>query len=246
MKLKTVVLTALLSTLCVSPLAAEEKLSFEQIDRNKIAETLGHLIVRHLVNPGFELDVEKIIAGIQDEKHGRPSPMTEEEYEQAIYVIQEHMFNKDAEKNLEEANAFLQKNANEKGITKLDDQLQYRIQKKGSGEVVQDDSIPLIHYQGKLIDGTVFASSQEDDEPISLPLQQTIPGFAKGLVGMHEGEKRTLYIHPELAYGLAGHLPPNSLLIFEVEVVKANAPMEEIADLGDMFDCDMLDFDEAL
>ena len=57
----------------------------------------------------------------------------------------------------------------------------------------------------------------------ALPIKQSIPGFAKGLVGMKEGEKRILYIHPELAYGLAGHLPPNSLLIFEVEIVKAHA-----------------------
>ncbi len=230
MKLKNLVLAALIA--CALPLTAEEELSFDQIDRAKIAETLGHLIVRHLVNPGFELDVEKIIAGIQDEKAGKPSPLSEEEYEQAIYVIQEHMFNQDAEKNLNEANAFLQKNSNGKGVNTIDEQLQYRVEQAGKGELVQEDSTPLIRYQGKLIDGTVFASCEEGDEPISLPIQQTIPGFSKGLVGMQEGEKRTLYIHPELAYGVAGHLPPNSLLIFEVEVVKANAPTEAIADLG--------------
>ena len=58
-------------------LRAEES-AFDQVDKGKIAETLGHLIVRHLVNPGFELDVDRIIAGIQDEKEGRPSPLTEE------------------------------------------------------------------------------------------------------------------------------------------------------------------------
>lgn len=236
MKLKTLVLTTFLTTLFVSPLKGEEKgLTFDQIDKDKIAETLGHLIVRHLVNPGFELSVEKIIAGIQDERSGKPSPLSEEEYEQAIYVIQEHLYNEDAERNLDQANAFLKKNSEFQDITAVDDQLQYRVEKKGEGEVVKEDSVPLIHYSGKLIDGTIFASSQESDEPITLPLQHTIPGFAKGLVGMQEGEKRTLYIHPELAYGIAGHLPPNSLLIFEVEVLKANAPMDEaIADLNEV------------
>ena len=217
-------------------LQAEESSSLDQVDREKIAETLGHLIVRHLVNPGFELDVEKIIAGIQNEKEGKPSPLTEEEYEQAIYLIQEHMFNKDAEKNLSEAQTFLEQNVAQKGIKAVDEQLQYRIEKKGSGEIVKEDSVPMIHYEGKLMDGTVFASCPAEDDPIALPMQQTIPGFSKGLVGMQEGEKRTLYIHPELAYGMAGHLPPNSLLIFEVEIVKANAPQEEIADMNDFED----------
>lgn len=225
--MKKYVLTALLA-LSLN-LQAEES-AFDQIDRGKIAETLGHLIVRHLVNPGFELDVDRIIAGIQDEKEGQPSPLSEEEYEQAIYAIQEHMFNKDAEKNLSEAQAFLEKNVTSTGVKVIDEMLQYKVEKAGSGEVVKEDSIPMIRYEGKLIDGTVFASCMEDDDAISLPMQQTIPGFAKGLVGMQEGEKRTLYIHPELAYGVAGHLPPNSLLIFDVEIVKANSPMEEIAD----------------
>ena len=143
------------------------------------------------------------------------------EYEQAIYAIQEHMFNKDAEKNLSEANAFLKENARAKDILAVDEQLQYRIEQFGSGEAVRENSIPQIRYEGKLIDGTVFSSCTGEEEPITLPMEQTIPGFAKGLVGMKEGEKRTLYIHPELAYGVAGHLPPNSLLIFDVEIVKA-------------------------
>ncbi|MCH9703689.1 MAG: FKBP-type peptidyl-prolyl cis-trans isomerase, partial [Chlamydiae bacterium] len=150
-------------------LQAEES-AFDQIDRGKIAETLGHLIVRHLVNPGFELDVERIIAGIQNEKEGMPSPLTEEEYEQAIYAIQEHMFNKDAAKNLSDANAFLEKNVENTGIETIDEQLQYRVEAEGSGEIVMEDSVPQIRYEGKLMDGTVFASCLEE-EPISLPMQ---------------------------------------------------------------------------
>ena len=61
-----------------------------------------------------------------------------------------------------------------------------------------------------------------------MPIKQSIPGFAKGMLGMKEGEKRVLYIHPELAYGLTGQLPPNSLLIFEVEIVKANSSLSEV------------------
>jgi peptidylprolyl isomerase len=201
------------------------------LNKQDVAETLGHLIVRHLATPGFELDSEAIIKGIRAEKEGKASPLTEEQYEQAMYVVQEHLFNKNSEENLQKAVVFLKENSSKEGIKVVDEQLQYSVMQKGEGAEVTESSTPLIHYKGSLLDGTTFASSLESGEPITLPIGQTIPGFSKGMVGMKEGEKRTLYIHPELAYGVSGNLPPNSLLIFEVEVLKADSPEEEVADL---------------
>lgn len=199
----------------------------EKVDYDKLSETLGHLIVRQLVNPSLEFNLDKVIQGMQDERAGKSSPMNEEEYEQTILAIQESLFTQTAEKNLSEAIAFLKLNSAKEGVLALDEQLQYQILKEGIGqEEVKADSIPLIHYKGSLINGTVFSSSFDSGEPISLPLKQTIPGFSRGLVGMKEGEKRVLYVHPELAYGISGKLPPNSLLIFEVEVIKANTQIE--------------------
>lgn len=198
----------------------------EEIDKDKLSQALGHLIVRHLVNPGFEFNLDKVIQGIQDERTGIPSPMSEEEYEQSIYAIQETIFLQTAEKNLAQADAFLKNNMANEGVKEIDAKLQYKIAKEGLGDMVDTNSTPLVHYKGTLIDGSVFASSQDSQEPIPLPIKQTIPGFSKGLVGMKEGEKRILYVHPELAYGVSGHLPPNSLLIFEVEVIKANSQTE--------------------
>ncbi len=194
----------------------------EGVNIDQISETLGHLIVKHLQNPGFDFNIEKIVKGIHDEKMGNPSPLSEEEYEQTIALIQEQLFLQSAEKNLTEANCFLEKNAKEEGVISLDPKIQYKISSTGAGSEITVESTPLIHYTGRLLNGTVFATSRDNDKPISLPIKQTIPGFNKGLVGMKEGEKRTLFIHPEMAYGVAGHLPPNSLLIFEVEVVKAD------------------------
>ena len=57
-----------------------------------------------------------------------------------------------------------------------------------------------------------------------------IPGLKSGIIGMKEGEKRTIYIHPDRAYGTQGYLPPNSLLTFEIELIKANAPEADTAD----------------
>ena len=60
-----------------------------------------------------------------------------------------------------------------------------------------------------------------------LSLDEIIPGLKAGLVGMKEGEKRIVYVHPEMGYGTNGYLPPNSLLTFEIEIVKANSPKPE-------------------
>lgn len=190
---------------------------------NNLSETLGHLIVKQLKNPDFEFNIDLVIQGMIQAQEGKPSPMTQQEYEQKVSQMQESMFLKLAESNLDAANTFLEKNAVKKEVTCLNPQLQYSVLKKGKGDAVSNDSEPMIHYTGKLLDGTVFSTSTDKEDPLCMPMTQTIPGFNKGLLGMKEGEKRVLYIHPDLAYGTDSQdLPPNSLLIFEVEVIKAN------------------------
>jgi peptidylprolyl isomerase len=224
----------LLTTLILLPLCGMANEKKEEVDYNRLSETLGHLIVRQLSQAGFPFHHEQVIQGIRDEIAGKPSPMNEEEYEQIVCALQEQLFLQTAEKNLAAADAFLKDNASKEGIQSMDAKLQFQIAKEGQGEAVGPESVPLIHYQGKLLDGTIFATSESVGEPIALPIKQSIPGFAKGLVGMKEGEKRVLYIHPELAYGLSGQLPPNSLLIFEVEIVKANSVnLSEIAQIAE-------------
>ena len=104
---------------------------------------------------------------------------------------------------------------------------EYKLDQKCNGTLVEPHFSPKIKYVGKYLDGTIFGSSKEAE---AISLDETIAGFTKGLVGMHEGEKRTLYIHPDFGYGTAGYLPPNSLLTFEIEVVEANSKTEEQAE----------------
>lgn len=198
---------------------------FSQEDVNKISEALGHFIGKNLNTPGINFDLESVVKGIRDAAAGKPAPMTDQEYEEKMVQLQKNALAKLAEKNLNEANDFLGKNVKEAGIIEIEPgKLQYQVIEQGNGATVEAGSRPLINYTGKLIDGTVFGRSSEVGGPITLPLDQTIPGFKKGIQGMKEGEKRRLFIHPDLAYGTLGHLPPNSLLIFEIEVVKADTP----------------------
>lgn len=197
----------------------------KSLDVPKISEAFGHLIGKNLDSLGFKFDMDKIVKGIQDSVTGKDSPMSESECIQAISQDQEKKFKKLAEVNLQEASKFLETNLSQQGIVVLEDKkLQYKVEKEGTGETVQAHFSPLIKYTGKFLDGKVFGASKEDE---MISLDETIPGFSKGIIGMKEGEKRTLYIHPDLAYGVNGNLPPNSLLTFEIELVKANNPQEQ-------------------
>lgn len=196
----------------------------DTIDMMKLSKAFGNFIGRNLQSPGLSFDLESIITGIREGAAGKPSPLSEKEYEQMMAAVQEKAFKEMSATNLKAADEFMKKNKSEPGVTEVvEGKLQYTVLQPGSGETIETHSSPKIHYTGKYQDGTVFGSSEEMGGPITIPLDQTIPGFSKGIVGMKEGEKRRLFVHPDLGYGTSGQLPPNELLIFDIEAVKANS-----------------------
>jgi peptidylprolyl isomerase len=102
----------------------------------------------------------------------------------------------------------------------MEGKLQYKIERVGTGETVQSYNSPLVRLKARYLNGKSFGNNADE---IPIVLEETIPGFRLGLIGMKEGEVRTLYVHPELGYGLKGQLSPNALLIFEVEVLRADS-----------------------
>ncbi len=200
--------------------AVVDKVEDENLE--KVSEAFGHLIGKNIDTLGIKFDLKSVIKGLQDSSTGKSAPMSESECIQAISSAQEKAFKNQAVENLKKAEDFLSKNATgEKIVSVGDGKIQYKIEKEGSGDTIKEHDSPLIRYVGKYLDGTVFGSSKEDE---MISLDETIAGFSKGLLGMKEGEKRTLYIHPDHAYGTSGYLPPNSLLTFEIDLVKANVP----------------------
>lgn len=196
---------------------------YDNIDMNKLSEAFGNFIGRNLKSPGLKFDLESIIKGIREGAKGEPSPLSDKEYEEMMAAVQERAFKEMSSANLKNANEFLEKNKSAAGVVEIVPQkLQYVILKEGKEPAVEAHASPQIHYTGKYQDGTVFGTSEETNGPITIPLDQTIPGFSKGILGMKEGEKRRLFVHPDLGYGTTGQLPPNELLIFDIEVVKAN------------------------
>lgn len=237
----------------VNKAPAQEQQELSQEDIKKVSEAFGHFIGRNLSAPGVKLDLDSIIKGLRDGAAGKPAPMSDKDYEAMMMKLQETAYKRTSSDNLKAANDFMEKNAKEPGIVVVEPgKLQYTILQPGNGAVVAEHNSPSIQYTGKYIDGTVFGSSTDAGGPITVPLDQTIPGFSKGIVGMKEGEKRKLFVHPDLGYGTTGHLSPNALLIFEVEVIKANAPESETTSKsasawdGDEEDDDIGDIDDEM
>lgn len=191
----------------------------------QVSEAFGHVIGKNLENIGVQFDMARVIQGLQDAMAGKEAPMSEMECIQAIASVQEKVFKEQCAENLKRAEAFLAENKKAEGIVAVEEgKVQYRINEAGTGALVEAHYAPLIKYTGKYLDGSVFGSSKEEE---TISLDEVIPGLKAGLLGMKEGEKRTVYIHPDMAYGTNGYLPPNSLLTFDIEIIKANSPIQE-------------------
>ncbi len=193
-------------------------------DIAKLSEAMGHLIGKNLHSTGVPIDIDALVRGMKDGCKGDNSPLSEDECLQAIAALQEKTLSIESEKNLAEANEFLQRNQKQKGIVSLENgKLQYQVVKPGSGNAVQRYNSPLMRYKGRYLNGQVFGSSSSEEV---VTLDETIDGFSKGIIGMREGERRLVYVHPDLGYGRHGLSMPNALLVFEVELIKADASAE--------------------
>jgi len=125
------------------------------------------------------------------------------------------------EEALIETERFLAENKEKSGVMTTESGLQYQVITEGAGPKPKENDVVKIHYQGSLIDGVVFDSSIEDDEPVELEVDNLIPGFSEGLLLMPVGSKYRLWIPIELGYyNIPNHQLSNKLLIFEVELLQ--------------------------
>jgi FKBP-type peptidyl-prolyl cis-trans isomerase FklB len=111
-------------------------------------------------------------------------------------------------------------------VKSLESGLQYKVIEKGSGATPKATDSVTVHYRGTLTDGTEFDSSYTRNKPATFGVNRVIPGWTEALQLMQEGDKWQLFIPPQLAYGergAGGKIPPNSALIFEVELISVTA-----------------------
>ena len=146
-------------------------------------------------------------------------------------IIQTYMMRAEeerAQKTEIENNLFFENNKKNKNVITTSSGLQYEILRMGTGPNPKATDKVKVHYHGTLIDGTVFDSSVERGEPIEFELDKVIPGWTEGVQLMPVGSKFRFFIPPFLAYGprAMGNIKPNSVLIFDVELLDITTPAQ--------------------
>jgi peptidylprolyl isomerase len=182
----------------------------------------GYDIATYLKNHSEWIDLASVIHGIQDYMSGEtPQGVLQKEGGVSYCKILIQLFEQSAKRNLEKAQAFLQNLKDKPSLHSLENgKVWYEVVVEGKQKAcVQKDSSPLLHYSIVPLDGEGLVDTHMQGQPYRVPLTETIPGFAKGVEGMCVGERRKIYIHPDLGYGKVGYVPPNSLLIVDVEVI---------------------------
>lgn len=182
------------------------------------------------VNIGSQLkadkmvDIKEFLKGLNEALEGKAKAedIDQEKMRQAQELISKAQLD-DMKK---EAEDFIAKNKEKKGVKSTKSGLQYEIIKAGEGASPTPADRVEVHYTGKLVDGTVFDSSVQRGQPAEFGVTQVIPGWVEGLQLMKPGAKYKFYIPWNLAYGERGQrsIPPYSALVFEVELLKVMKP----------------------
>lgn len=198
-------------------------------EAKKVGYGFGYIIGKSNVDAVKGLDVDAFVAGFKDGYLGNSPSLTEDQiksvlvqYKQAQDAQEMQAFNAESAKNLKEGEAFMLDNAKKAGIVTTKSGLEYQVLKTGTGKKPKATSQVKVHYEGRLINGTVFDSSIDRGEPLTFPLDQVIAGWTEGVQLMQEGAKYRFFIPAKLAYSDtgAGNIPPNSTLIFDVELLE--------------------------
>ncbi len=214
----------LCGTLLATPLAAAEKELKTQKER--AIYSIGYDIGGSLKKNDIEVDQDALQRGIKDGLAGKPQ-MTEPEMKEAVMGLQKELQAKKVEKN----KAFLEENKKKDGVVTTASGMQYKVLTPGTGKSPKATDTVTVNYKGNLIDGTEFDSSYKRGQPATFAVNGVIPGWTEALQLMKEGAKWQVVLPPNLAYGErgAGQIPPNSVLIFEVELLSVNPPAESKA-----------------
>ena len=207
------------------------KLSALESEDQKVNYSVGYQIGGDFKRQNVPLDTDALVAGIEDAIAGGEARLSEEDRRATLTALRQRILASDqaqrqaeGEKNLAAAKAFLEVNRTKEGVQTLPSGLQYKVLKEGTGPKPAATDTVTVHYRGKLVDGTEFDSSYSRNEPATFPLNRVIKGWTEGLQLMGEGAKWELYVPPDLGYGERGagsKIPPQSALVFEVELIKA-------------------------
>ena len=191
---------------------------------DKISYALGLGIGQQLKSMNIDnFSIEDFSQSIADVMSDKEPKMSAREAQTMLNEYFENKAKQDAEKQIAEGKVFLENNAKREGVVTTKSGLQYEVLTEGTGNSPKATDKARCHYEGSLIDGSVFDSSYQRGEPADFGLNQVIAGWTEGVQLMKEGAKYRFYIPYLLGYGERGagsQIPPYSTLIFDVELIK--------------------------
>ena len=224
--MKKIVFTLSLLVVLIFNVAGQKKTNKQSLKNSldSLSYSFGILIGNNMRIQGVkEINESLFLYGFNNGYKGGDSLVS---IEFANDLVQNY-FNKQtadaSAENLQKCNEFLEINKEKEGVVTLPSGLQYKIITPGTGEFPQATDKVKVHYTGTFIDGKVFDSSIERNEPVVFGVNQVIPGWSEALQLMQPGARWMLYIPPSIAYGEKGAgdvIGPNQALIFEVEMIE--------------------------
>jgi FKBP-type peptidyl-prolyl cis-trans isomerase len=215
--------------LLMGNLYATKAIPVLKTETEKFSYIIGLNMGQNFKAQGETLDPALVARGLADANSDSKPLLSAQEQQKVISNVQQKIQQKQqkniavsADKNAEAQAAFLAKNKTKQGIITTASGLQYEVLKPGSGASPTASATVTVNYEGKLLDGTVFDSSYKRGQPATFAVNQVIPGWTEALQLMKPGAEYMLYIPANLAYGkngIPGTIPPNSMLIFKVELI---------------------------
>jgi FKBP-type peptidyl-prolyl cis-trans isomerase FkpA len=217
---------ALAAVLSIAAFAAEQKLTKEALDKNedsKLSYIMAIDIGKNMKQMSNKLDLDIFNTGLREGYEGKDSVYTADEQKAFKQEYFKKMTEKFIAENTKKGDDFLAANKTAEGVQTTVSGLQYKVVTLGKGDKPKATDKVKVHYKGTLVDGKEFDSSYKRGEPVTFPLDQVIPAWTEGLQLMPVGSKYMLYVPAALGYGERGtpdgSIPPQSALIFEVELL---------------------------
>lgn len=193
-------------------------------EQDKVSYCLGLSIASNLLTSGVKnISIEPFVDALETAYAGKQPELSPEEANKILQEFFGKVQAEQAEQAIAAGKKFLEENGKKEGVTTLESGLQYEIITNGDGEKPTANDSVKCHYEGTLIDGTIFDSSVKRGEPAVFPINGVIKGWTEALQLMPVGSKWKLYIPSDLAYGAQGAgniIGPHTTLIFEVELLE--------------------------
>jgi FKBP-type peptidyl-prolyl cis-trans isomerase FklB len=218
-----------------SSLLADEQKALET-QQEKESYSIGYQVGLSMKSDSVEVDFDRLIQGLRDAIDGNEPLLSIEEMRTLILALKERAREIQMRKvqearvnNAKESEKFLAENGKKEGVKTTESGLQYRILKEGDGNSPGPEDSVTVHYRGTFIDGEEFDSSYARGKPQTLQTDGVIKGWTEALQMMKVGSQWEIFVPPDLAYGRGGQggvIPPNSALVFEIELLSVEKKQE--------------------